>query len=369
MPVATVAIVHDYLTQRGGAERAVRAMHRGFPDAPIYTSLYDSGGTFPEFADADVRTSPLNRIAPLRRHHRLALPVLASTFSSMSVDADTVVCSSSGWAHGIRARGRKVVYCYAPARWLYQSDAYLAQAGRGTTAVLRALRPALVRWDRRAAASADVYLAISNRTRELIRQAYGIDAEVLHPPCGIDADGPQQPVPGLTPGYFLCVSRLLAYKHVDAVVEAFARLPGEQLVVVGRGPDAARLRGLAPPNATFLPEVADHELRWLYANASAVIGASFEDFGLTPVEAAAFGIPSVALRFGGYLDTVIEGETGVHFDEPNAPAIADALQELGRTSLDANAIRAHAGKFDESRFIERLSQIVNEVGTRTAGRA
>lgn len=362
MSVAAVAIVHDYLTQRGGAERVAQAMHRGFPDAPIYTSLYDPGGTFPGFAAADVHPSPLNRVGALRRHHRLALPVLAPTFSAMSVDADAVLCSSSGWAHGVRTRGRKVVYCYAPARWLYQPDAYLAHRGRGTAALLRVLRPALLRWDRRAASSADVYLAISNRTRELIRQAYGIDAEVLHPPRGIDSDGPQQHLRGMTPGFFLCVSRLLAYKHVDAVLEAFEKLPGEQIVVVGAGPDADRLRGLAPPNAVFHTSVSDAELRWLYANARALIGASFEDFGLTPVEAGAFGTPSLVLRFGGYLDTVIEGETGLYFDEPSPPAIARVVQELDRAALDADTIRTHAGQFEEARFVERLRRVVAEFG-------
>jgi glycosyltransferase involved in cell wall biosynthesis len=358
VPVAAVAIVHDYLTQRGGAERVVEAMHRGFPDAPIYTSLYDPGATFPGFVDANVRASPLNKVPSLRRHHRLALPVLASAFSAMSVDADTVLCSSSGWAHGVRTRGRKIVYCYAPARWLYQADTYLTQSGRGTAALVRTLGPALRRWDRRAAASADVYLAISTRTRDLIHRAYGIDAEVLHPPLGMDPGGPQQPMPGLTPGFFLCVSRLLAYKHVDSVLGAFARLPGERLVVVGTGPDAVRLHAMASANAAFLATVSDEELRWLYANARAVIGASIEDFGLTPVEAAAFGTPSVVLRFGGYLETVIEGETGVYFDEPSPPAIAGAVQQLCRTSLDADGIRAHAGKFDESRFVTRLREII-----------
>src|SRR4051812_17705186 len=126
MTRTSVAIVHDYLTQRGGAERVVLAMNRAFPDAPIYTSLYDPDGTYPEFATIDVRTAPLNRVPALCRYHRGAFPVLAPTFSAMNIDADVVVCSSSGWAHGVRTAGYKIVYCHAPARWLYQTDRYLA---------------------------------------------------------------------------------------------------------------------------------------------------------------------------------------------------------------------------------------------------
>ena len=117
-----VAIAHDYLTQRGGAERVVLAMLRAFPGATVHTLLYDPEGTFPEFREAHVVTSPLNRLGPLRRDHRLALPLLAPSFSRLEIAADVVVCSSSGWSHGARVEGRKVVYCHTPARWLYQPD-------------------------------------------------------------------------------------------------------------------------------------------------------------------------------------------------------------------------------------------------------
>ena len=121
----TVAIAHDYLTQRGGAERVVLALHRAFPDATIHTTLYDPDGTYPEFRDARIVTSPINRIGPLRREHRAALPLLPYAVSRLRIDADVVVASSSGWAHGVPTTGRKIVYCHAPARWLYQADAYL----------------------------------------------------------------------------------------------------------------------------------------------------------------------------------------------------------------------------------------------------
>src|SRR6187200_1150133 len=151
-----VAIAHDYLTQRGGAERVVLALHRAFPDATIHTTLYNPDGTYPEFGDANVVVSPLNHIGLLRREHRAALPLLPYAVSRLRIDADVVVASSSGWAHGVPTTGHKIVYCHAPARWLYQPNAFLGdEAGRSAKArALGALSGWLRRWDRRAAASA-----------------------------------------------------------------------------------------------------------------------------------------------------------------------------------------------------------------------
>jgi glycosyltransferase involved in cell wall biosynthesis len=362
----TVAIVHDYFTQRGGAERVALALHEAFPEAPVHTSLYEASGTFPEVAELRPETSWIDRVGMLRRHHRLALPLLAPTFSSMKVDADVVLCSSSGWAHGVKTDGRKVVYCHAPARWLYQTRSYLSASGRLTGAAVRTMAPALRRWDRRAAADADVYLANSTRTQQLLRDAYGIDAPVVHPPCVIDAEGRREQVVGLEPGYFLCVARLLGYKHVDAVLAAFEQTPRERLVVVGAGPDFDRLRSLAPRNVVMLEQVSDDQLRWLYASARALVCASYEDFGLTPIEAAAFGRPTVALRFGGYLDTVVEGRTGTFFDHPEPALIAEAVRRAARTEHSSDVLRNHAREFSLAAFSETLHDVV-DAATSTPG--
>lgn len=353
-----IAIVHDYLTQRGGAERVVLALQRTFPAAAVHTSLHDPDATYPDFANSHIVPSVLNRVAALRENHRVALPFLAPTFSAMKIDAETVICSSSGWAHGARVTGRKIVYCYAPARWLYQHEAYLATSGRAVRTARNRLAKPLRRWDQRAVRTADAYLAISTRSASLIRDAYGIEAEVVFPPHDARPEAERLPIEGLEPGYFLCVSRLLAYKNVDAVIGAFADSRARRLVVVGAGPDEAALRALASPNVSFLSGVADEQLRWLYANAAALVAASYEDFGLTPVEAAAFGTPSIVLRFGGYLDTVVEGETGLFFDEPTPAAIRAALDEFEAASFDADAIAAHAENFSEVRFADKMRHIV-----------
>ena len=355
-----VAVVHDYLTQRGGAERVVLSMLKAFDGAALHTSLYHPSGTFPAYSEVDVRVQVLNRVGLLRRHHRLALPVLAPAFSSRTVDAELALCSSSGWAHGIRSTGRKVVYCYSPARWLYQQDRYLNRGPSIQNAAARALRAPLKHWDRRAAGTADRYIAISRMVRDQIWTLYGHDAEVLGAPVTIDVGGSRTPVAGLDPGYFLCVSRLLPYKNVGAVVEAFGALPHLRLVVVGSGPLAATLRAGASPNVTLTGSVPDSELRWLYANCEGFVAASFEDYGLTPLEGAAFGKPTAALRWGGFLDTVVEGSTGHFFDEPTAAQVAGAVLALRSGHWRAETLRAHAAGFNEERFIARLRAIIAE---------
>lgn len=357
--MTAVALAHDYLTQRGGAERVVLTLARTFPDAPVHTSLYDPVTCYPEYAGVDVRMSPLNRSGLLRRHHRLAYPLLPRTFAAMVIDAEVVVVSSSGWAHGVATTGRKIVYCHAPARWLYQPQHYLRHRGPAARTVVAASRASLRAWDTAAAHSADRYLVNSTVVRDRVRAAYGIEADVVHPPHAIVAEqAPQHPVAGITRGYALCIARLQAYKNVDRVIAALHALPDLRLVVVGTGPQRQRLQQMAGPNVTFVGGVSDPQLHWLYANAAVLVGASHEDFGLTPVEAAAFGVPTAALRDGGYLDTVIDGRTGRFFDHLDARSMAAAIAAVAGSTWDRGAITCHAERFAEHRFAARMRAIV-----------
>jgi glycosyltransferase involved in cell wall biosynthesis len=369
-PLEGVALAHDYVTQRGGAERVALSMSRAFTTAPLYTTLYHPEGTFPEFADVDVRPMPINRWGVLRRNHRLALPFLARAVSAQHVEADVLLASSSGWAHGISTSGRKVVYCHAPARWLYQADRY-AGTGAGSRGLRsRAVKtatdvfgPSLRAWDQKAAHTADRYLVNSTVIQRAVSEIYGIEAEVLPPPPAVlSSDGGAQPVDGVARPFVLCVARLLPYKNVDLVIEAVARIPDLDLVVVGDGPERRRLEALAQRvgSTTLAGRVTDQQLRWLYASAVGLVAASYEDFGLSPLEAAAFGRPTAALRDGGYLDTVDPGRTGVFFDAPAVDAIAGAVEELTRAQWSEDDIRAHADTFSEARFIARLRQVVEE---------
>jgi glycosyltransferase involved in cell wall biosynthesis len=365
----TVAIAHDYLTQRGGAERVVLAMHRAFPDATIYTTLYEPDRTYPEFRDARIVTSALNDVRPLRRHHRTALPLLPLAARSMHITEDVVLASSSGWAHGFSATGRRLVYCHAPARWLYQAEAYLGcerkQSLRGLA--LLTLTPWLKRWDQRHAHAADGYLANSRVVRDMMRATYGIDASVLPAPHAMDPAARQEPVAALDgwSDYHLVVSRLLPYKNVEAAIEAFRDLP-ERLVVVGTGPLQRALERRLPANVRLLSNLTDPQLRWVYARSRALVAPSVEDYGLTPLEAAAYGKPTLALGAGGYLDTVVPGTTGLFFRCPTPRDIRAAVLAARDRHWSAPTIRAHAKRFDEPTFRAALHQAVADL---TAGPA
>lgn len=356
-----IAIAHDYLTQRGGAERVVLVLADAFPDAPIYTTLYDPDGTFPEFRGRDIRTSWGNRIGPLRRHHRAALPLLPLMSSSILIDADVVIASSSGWSHGFRTGAAVLVYCYSPARWLYQPDVYLGESATAPVrAALRLLSGPLKRWDRAQAKRAARYVAISTVVQERIRSTYGIDAEVVPAPVPTSAQVAPEPVehPWFADhgdgGFLLTVSRLLAYKNVEAVVRSVATKPDRGLVVVGRGPERDRLGGLATDNVLFLQDLTDGQVSWLYDRCAGLVAASHEDFGLTPLEAAAHGRPSAVLRAGGYLDTMVEGQHAVFFDQPTPEAIISACDELLASTWDEVVLRERAEDFSEGSFADRV---------------
>jgi glycosyltransferase involved in cell wall biosynthesis len=352
--VPRVVIVHDYLTQRGGAERVVAELLSRWPDAELRTLLHDPDETFPVFAGRRVRTSPLQRLAG-RVSHRTLLPMLPAALRSLRIDdADLVISSSSGWAHGVPvAKGiPHVCYCHNPARWLYDTSTYLD--GRG--AMVHALAPvlaALRRWDRRASQRPTRYVANSENVRERIAATYGREASVVHPPVRTDG---LRPTPIPRDGYVLVLSRLLRYKRVDLAIEGAARA-GMRVVVAGAGPERARLEDAAGPHATFVGRVPDEDLPALFAGARCFFLGGEEDFGITPLEANAAGRPVVAFGRGGALETVRDGETGVLFDQPTGESAAAAIARACTTDWQPEALAAHAATFNPNRFLDELEGI------------
>ncbi|WP_281180963.1 glycosyltransferase [Actinomyces vulturis] len=282
-----IALAHDYLTQRGGAERVVLSMHKAFPDAPIYTTLYNPETTFPEFQDANIITSPLNHISLFRQDHRLALPFLAPASSMMSIDADLVLTSSTGWAHGFRTSGANIVYCHSPARFLYLEDQYLRSSSKFSPKklALRFLKKPLTLWDQSAASIPTTYIANSTIVAERISRIYGRKAPIIFPPAGIRRSEAQIPIDALKniDNFYLVVSRLMPYKNVDKVIKAFQDLPSKNLVIIGSGPEKEYLHSIAPQNIHLLSGLEDSEMAWAYTHCTALIAPSFEDFGLSPI--------------------------------------------------------------------------------------
>jgi glycosyltransferase involved in cell wall biosynthesis len=274
------------------------------------------------------------------------------------VKADVVICSTSGWAHGVQTTGRKLLFVHNPARWLYQRGEYPVGKRHWQHMAVDSIRHRLRTWDHEAANSADGVLAVSKVVQERIRRAWDMDSTVLHPPHGADPSGTQEPVLDLEPGFLLVVSRLLAYKHVDAVIGAMVARPHDRLIVVGSGPLGRQLRAGAPPNVRFLTDVSDSQLRWLYANARHLVAAASEDFGLTPLEAMSFGTPAVVLRNAGFLETTVEGETGMFFDRPEPRLIAEAVTRADAEQWSPARLISHAEEFSEPAFRTRIRDVV-----------
>lgn len=349
----SLVVAHDYVTQRGGAERVALQILDGLRADRLITSVYNADTAFPGFAHHEVQTSVLQRVPLFRRDPRLAFPLLAPAWATIEPPcADVLLCSSSGWSHGLSRRRttRKVVYCHNTPRWLWQPDDYTQGLGRAGRTVLRLMSPTLKSWDLRQAQTADQYVANSLVVRQRIRHVYGIDAPVVSPPVGLTVDGDIAPVAGLQPGYVLTIARSRGYKRVGAVIEALRRAPSRILVVVG---GRSSQQDAAPPNVVFLGRVSDAQLRWLYANASALVSASKEDFGLTPIEANQFGTPAVTIKAGGFLETVEEGINGVYFEDLDSRSLLASLDEAER--LPRELVAASAARHQSDVFLRRLS--------------
>jgi glycosyltransferase involved in cell wall biosynthesis len=359
-----VALVHDYLTEMGGAERVVEAMTRTFPGAPLYTSAF-SPSACPTFAGLDVRTSFAQRLTSRKGAAKALFFALPAAFRSLDLSAfDTVVSSSSGFAHHVRPRtdALHICYCHNPPRFLWQPEEYF----RGRTTLRWTLEPALAgfrRLDRAAAGRVGSYLANSETVRKRIRATYGRDATVLYPPVDTSLYEPT----GERSERFLVVSRLLPYKRIDLAVDA-ATSAGLPLDVVGEGPDRARLEARAGKTVRFFGRVPDDEVRDLLSRCTALILPGAEDFGLTVVEAQAAGRPPIVYGAGGALESVEDGVSGFVFAEQSIPALVAAMH---RAALDdrikPDALREAALRFDVDEFTRRLEGIVSRrVGAESA---
>lgn len=355
-----VALVHDYLNQYGGAERVLDELHAIWPEAPVYTSIYEPSRMPAAYGQWDIRPSALNRLPFARRKHQALLFLLPQAFESFDLDDyDLVVSSSSGFAHGVLTRPQTlhVCYCHSPPRFLWDYHHYARSEGLGRAArfVVSTSLPRLRVWDRVAADRADAWVSTSRLVRGRIDRFYSKPSTVIPPPVDVSRF-----TVGHEPGgYFLMLMRLVGWKRPSIAVEACTRL-GLPLVVAGDGRDLPELKRMAGPTVRFVGRANDAQMRELYRDCRALILPSEEDFGITPLESMAAGRPVIAYGSGGVLDTVVPGETGAFFEAQTADSLAEALLAFDERDFDSRTIRRHAEQFDRTVFAARLKAYVEE---------
>ena len=363
---ARIALVHDFLLDLRGAERVFAEICALYPTADLFTAVYDERGTQGVFADRNVHTTGLQRLRPTSRTFRALLPFYPAAIERVDLRGyDLVVSSSSAWAHGVIPDERAVhlCYCHNPFRYAWNARAETLATCPGALRPL--LGPLLARWrawDTLAARRVDRYVANSDVTRRRVHRYLGREATIVHPPVQTTRFAPA-PVGE----HYVVLSQLMRHKRIDVAVEAFTRL-GLPLVVIGRGPDAARLKALAGPSVSFVGYLPDTEVATLLASARALVVTATEEFGIAAVEAQAAGRPVIALRDGGTLETVLDGVTGTFYGRAEADALVAAVRGFDALAIDPAACVASARRFDVAAFQAGLSAQVDEA-LRDAARA
>lgn len=344
-----VAIVYDRVNKWGGAERVLLALHELFPDAPLYTSVYDSKNAPWAKVFPSVKTSFLQKIKFLRNKHELLAYLMPIAFESFDFDNyDLVISVTSEAAKGILTKpGTKhICYMLTPTRYLWSGyETYFKSP------LLRLFSYPIIsylrNWDKVAACRPDQIISISNEISSRVKKYYNRESEVIFPPVTLERESKVNPANG---DYYLVVSRLVPYKKVDIVINAFNRL-NYPLIIVGVGSEKERLERLANSNnIKFVGSVSDQKLTEYYANCKAFIFPQDEDFGLTAVESQSFGKPVIAFKAGGAIDTVIENKTGVFFNEQIWQALYAAIEKFEKLSFDSKIIIRNAQKYSFERY-------------------
>lgn len=355
-----VCIVHDYLVQMGGAERVVLCLSKIFPSATILTSATNYRLILPEFNLSLIQNSflqclPFNEIDTFKKI--FPLYALAFIFRPIPKNVDTVLISASSFSKliAIRTSAKTVLYCHNPTRFLYDKS-YLDLEVKWP--ILRSiirlfLLPPLRILDRRSVESCDIVLANSKNVQNRILKTYGRSSTVLHPPVDVCRFS----VCEQNHGYYLILSRLIAYKRIDIVIEAFNKI-SLPLHVVGSGTDESRLKLASSENITFFGQLTDEQIVDQYKYCKALIFPGLEDFGITPVEAQACGKPVIAYGHGGVLETVLPGTTGIFFDDQTPCSLLNAIIECENTKWDPYLIRDHSMAFSEQHFEQKLKSIL-----------
>lgn len=360
-----VALAHDFLTQYGGAEKVLESLCKIFPEAPIYTLIYDKEKMHGKFYDRKIHTSFLQKFPKfLRNRKRYLLPFMPTAPETFDLrDFDLVISSSGAWSKGIitRLNTKHISYIHSPARflWDYRED-YFKDIKKKIGFCKRMFLNYLRIWDYQAAHRPDILIANSKYTQERVRKYYRRESAVVYPPATLKIHDSRSIIQEENK-FFIIVSRLSAYKKVDVVVEAFNKI-GLPLIVIGEGEQKKYLGKIAGKNVKILGWRSDEELRKYYQNARAFIFPAVDDFGITMAEAMSYGVPVIAIRKGGAREVVEDGVTGEFFNAQTPEVISDAVRRFTENEdiYDREYIINKADKFTEDKFKEKILRIIKE---------
>jgi glycosyltransferase involved in cell wall biosynthesis len=356
-----IALVHDYLTQPGGAERVFELLCKHYPDADIFTSLYEPKRTI-DLGEREVRTTVLQKVPGASKNFRLMAPFYFSAFRALDLkDYDLIISSTTSFAKAVRKRpgATHICFCHNVTRFLWDTTTYLRDYAtyRNLSGMLEPIFGQMRKADFDSAQGPDFYIANSSTVASRIQQFYGKKAVVINYPIDIKRFIFSQD----KEDFYLTSARLLGYKRIDVIIEAFNWL-GWPLLITGDGPERERLESRALKNIKFLGHISDTERSQLMSKARGVIVAALEDYGLVPVEANASGTPVIAYGKGGVLDTQIPGKTGIFFNLQTPEAIHTAVVESSKIAWDYEKIRDHAlSNFSEEVFFEKVDGVIEEV--------
>lgn len=350
-----LALVHDFLTGFGGGERVLEIFHELYPQAPIFTLIHKKQ----YFPDAKIRTSFAQKLPFSRKNHYVYLPLYPRATESLDLsDFDMILSSSAAFSKNINKPPRTchICYCHTPMRFVYtMPKTYLSRMNPVIRPLVKWTLSRLKKWDLRQTKNVDYFIANSKNTQNSIKEHYHQDSTVIYPPVDVDFFTPK----GKAEDFYLIVSRLQLQKRIDLAVKAFNHL-GKQLIIIGDGPEASRLKNMAHANVKFLGRLPDNEVRDYYRRCKALIFPGEEDFGITPLETQACGRPVVAYAKGGLLETVTEGKTGHFFHEQTAGELAKAVLKFERMRFSAEDCRKNAIRFDRKLFKKKIKNFIEE---------
>ena len=361
------AIVHEWFSSYAGSERVVESFTNIWPDADVFTlaDLMTEEERKIILKSKPPKTSFIQKLPFAKTKHRWYLPLFPFAIERFNFsEYDLIISSSHAVTKGLRKRSDQlhISYCHSPMRYAWDNaELYLNQAniskgfkGYASRAVINYLR----KWDLKTASRPDFLVANSEFIAGKIKRIYNRNSDVIYPPVDVDKFEPISQ----KDNYYLTASRMVPYKRVDLIVEAFIKMNDKKLVVVGDGPELNKIKSKASANIEFLGYMESKKLKSLMQEAKAFVFAAEEDFGIAVVEAMACGTPVIAFNKGGTAETVINGETGIHFNEQNPESIKDAIKEFEKRidSFDVQFIRKHAEKFNRTNFEENIKQFVRD---------